>query len=572
MDAPLQITSALSDEDAPVFAERYLEKAPALWPHQQAALQRMIAFESMVRKKAGDALMPPTTPRGILATPPGSGKTRIALALCMTEPSMRTVIVVLPHLLHHWLSELDKLGIHPGDATIEVITNMTAHNLVDASIHGCRLIYDETEALKNAKGRPLTRFAHEAKTLSAISAKPAVIWLMDGTHCVNDYVVEHVIPKWSLTEGVCNRQTVRTFPAQHKTTRLFGVDYYPINLIQCSTTFITESQQLNLQAPVLTKVKINDETKHLLFLQGANLMMVFGEDLQASFESIGSTIINNVADHCAKARCELQAQVEECRKLRQCFENDLLTESISHLTIAATGGNEPPETTPTTVTATVINDIRSKEQAAEASLRMLDKLENNKEKCAICWAEEVNAPCALTPCCYSRFCYYCIKTWVSLHQQCPMCRASLRWNQIILHHEPDMTPNTNDAMHSMAALEQYAILPARDQNKKILLYMSSSEECETLRTIYGRDLCTYPVEDNDTLPTSVFQADNGKGQILFLTDKLGVKGLNLCMADHLVITAPVTAEKRDQLVGRAQRPGRRVNHILQVYLFCKDAK
>lgn len=562
---------------------------PSLWPHQHSALQRMYAFERMVQEHAYSDHMPLSTPRGILALAPGAGKSRVVLALCLSEPRVKTIIIVLPNMVEHWSRELSSVGIHKGDQYVRVISNLQAHHVLNASITDYRIVYDETESLRNAAGKPATKFVHEhdmsdPKNKYAFPAQPYVLWLLDGSYEVQSQVATHHVQTWSLEGGPSMSTEIHVPRKGSAKASAFGLDYFPINVVQCDGDFVMRSQSLNLMAPTMQVVTMNDQLAHLTFLNDGTLPDL-GNNVFATCVSI-----KDVAHYCKTMKTELYKEMQECDDVLHRFDDDLLLNIGVELMSLNDGGNNDQAADDRTTLATplgmnnrsimlMVNDAKARKDKARCKLSLLEKLINDDQKCAICWSQEIVQPTTISPCCYTRYCYYCIHPWVSAYNNCPLCRKVLTVSELLIDGESTPTPppfNANLPMHPFAILEQFAILPAQQHQKLVLVYFDDTrrnrkdieEHIDFCVRTYNRELCCsalkYPSalrefsEDNEAPPT--------KGKVLFITESVGLKGLNMCAADHLVIMSPINSSKMTQLLGRVQRPGRRQNHPFFVYV------
>lgn len=556
---------------------------PPLWAHQQAALKRMYAFEQMV--KQSHEHMPTTTPRAILALAPGSGKSRVVLALCQSMPRVKTIIVVLPSMVAHWLNELRAVGVHEGDPYIRVISNLQSHHVLDSTINGCRIVYDETEALRNAAAKPATKFTHEhdmsdPKNRHAFDAKPLILWLLDGSYDHLNHVSAHAVQSWS-SEGPAEPRIVYVPNRKGTKVQSFGIDYFPANVVRCAPDYIVGSQQLNLMAPTIEIVKMNDQLAHLAFLND-------GITATCQLQNLDTTCLGimNVSVFCDNMRAELVREMNECSDIIMRFDDELLlSDTMGNLNLNANDDEPllvvPPTPTPVSMRnpaiANLVNDAKARKEKARSHLALLDKLRDNASRCSICLSEKIVHPPAISPCCYTRFCYYCIHPWVNAYNNCPHCRKSLYVTDLLLDLEARPESNIVVPMHPFAVLEKYAIEPAQQEQQLILVYFddcrqnkaSIEEHIDFCVRTYGSDLCYSSLKH----PNIIRQFENDsmrgeserRGRVLFLTDRVGLKGVNLCAADAIIIMSPISEVKLAQLIGRAQRPGRRSDHQLRVY-------
>lgn len=534
---------------------------PVLWDHQYAALQRMHSFEAMVHEQGDNVNMPASSPRGILALPPGAGKSRIVLALCLSQPRVKTVIVVQPNMLQHWRDEMQQMNIDGGDLFVRLISNKQSHQIIKSNIDGHRLVYDEIESLRNATSKPATKFAHEhdktdPRNKHAFDAKPYLIWLLDGTYTVDQHVSPSVITNWNLTAGPLAPKIIYVRNTKPRSThQTFGLDFFPANIVLCDEAFVETSQALNLMTPVVLNVRMNSQLAHLNFLE-SGMVNITGQN--------GTTkrclSITNVEEYCKEARKTFVEQIKQCDEVLKRVGNNNNNDEDLAAEMSAMSLIDNTEL------AQIVQNTSAKKRQTEHALALLDKLEAKQDKCAICWSETFASVPAITPCCYTRFCHSCIYLWVMQNDNCPMCRHTVSTTGLIIEREKVAD---NGAKHPFSILDKYAVNPAKVEEKRIVVYVDHVNRLEDYHEYcsqaYRHDRCAQASVDAKVMVKySQARASEKKGFILFVTEQDALKGVDLSATDVLLVMSPIPPKKWTQLIGRVQRPGRRCDHQLEI--------
>ena len=254
------------------------------------------------------------------------------------------------------------------------------------------------------------------------------------------------------------------------------------------------------------------------------------------------------------------------------------------------------------------NRIHEMNEMIENYERRVLELENRvrsdltNSHCSICF-EHYNQPIACTPCCQNMFCLECITTWIERNGRCAMCRADLQINQCSILEErlKRETGETEESNHDECEDEEDAalmpIITERNQNHNRVMeqtYESDKtvvicrlidrllEEPESKILIYSEHdesfrgkVLSWMVENeieyellsgsSGSIESRLKRFKEGKTRILLLNARHFGCGLNLQMATDLIFYHRMNEPLERQILGRAQRFGRK--DALRVHSF-----
>ena len=200
-------------------------------------------------------------------------------------------------------------------------------------------------------------------------------------------------------------------------------------------------------------------------------------------------------------------------------------------------------------------------------IKITQKIENFRNKikeyeCVICYTTKED--CIITTCCNSISCSECIIRWIKENKYtCVMCRTSL-----------EDTFNTYRSIEKIPFGQLNAIVDIitniiiNNNNCKIII-CSNYEESHNKIINYCKDnKITFAVLSGNefVIRNIINKFNNGIVKIIFLTADNGV-GTNLEQATDIILFDMIDKSKKDQLIGRCQRPGR--NYNLNVHLLVK---
>jgi len=183
------------------------------------------------------------------------------------------------------------------------------------------------------------------------------------------------------------------------------------------------------------------------------------------------------------------------------------------------------------------------------------------ELCPICY--DVPESVIYTPCCSHMYCARCILKWLRQNRSCPMCRAGLRTEQLVLINDgtsspasPDIEPSANAYPPRKSAV-LLKLLKDNPTEKTLVFsnhdnpFLSLADDCEQANIKYK-----IIKGNSNSINKSISDFEKGKIQVLFMNSReLGV-GLNIVAATQVILYHALRPEEEKQVVGRALRMGR----------------
>lgn len=162
---------------------------------------------------------------------------------------------------------------------------------------------------------------------------------------------------------------------------------------------------------------------------------------------------------------------------------------------------------------------------------------------------------AVTPCCNNAFEFANIVQALTLTSKCPMCRASVTPQDLIVKVQSD-TPHEHEHTKDSKLIEVLGEVFASDEQPRIIV--CSMHNTSKFESVISR---VYPLGkiggSMKNLSTIIEKFQKGDVKILMLdTNHLGA-GINMPFVTHIVTLHAMSKDTMMQLVGRAQRPGRK---------------
>ena len=195
--------------------------------------------------------------------------------------------------------------------------------------------------------------------------------------------------------------------------------------------------------------------------------------------------------------------------------------------------------------------------------------EELKSACPIC-LEDLNEP-ILEPSCQQLFCAECLLRWVSLHNSCPKCRASISGKELIhLSDETKEEPVESKLPPQLPTKIEciQRIFESRwkqDPNAKFIVasqYSGGYWSIQKCLDAMGMKWCQ--ISGRASVRKRLIESFNkGEVKVVFLGNLESTAGVNLQAATDVLMYNTMSESKRAQIIGRANRIGRK--HQLVVH-------
>jgi len=190
--------------------------------------------------------------------------------------------------------------------------------------------------------------------------------------------------------------------------------------------------------------------------------------------------------------------------------------------------------------------------------------ENSMSECPICY-NILNKP-ILTYCCNNLFCIECLIKCSS----CPLCRTKIEIKKCTVVSENKIT-NSNTYQKLYSKIDNLIKLIQEKPNRKILLFSEYDKTFDNLNDILKNKNITYSrlIGSGITIRNIINKFEAGEINILMLNAINYGSGLNLQMATDIIIYHELKIELETQVIGRAQRLGRK-EKLNVYYLLSED--
>lgn len=552
----------------------------SLWPHQKTTLEQALQYEMKFAKEKSKA-------QAIIATPPGSGKTRIALALALIPcgqdvPAVQTVIVVQKTLLAQWKTECELIGLKPASVVLQNTKgeSFSFHVPESRSIILVveyklkyeaqtrlgpikRIIYDETESLKAVPGKKYVCPPH------------CISWLLHGTLQSQDFISarkfyrfdpENEDPYKPIATTVY-MPNVGVSSVQGKTSiaSSWGIHSFPFNTLLCCPNFVQESQNLNLPSPILIEYRCKDMKKQL-------------SACGFSSHALDMIDVGNYSE--LSSNYPIGSMTEYAQMMLQSYRDSLKSLNMNLA--------ESAEVTSPQFDLKKVQQWMNKKKELTSQMAILENKIKAAHLCAICW-EEPPVQMSVLQCCHTKFCYNCIKQALKLYETCPYCRTQADKSKLTIisdardqsqtEAQPGLPFRRNvftdiliNLYESQTESQKPPQLIAFCASRQVYMLTSVLKEIvKNVKSRYGeinvQGTATFFAPKNTN--ASILQDfKEGKIHVFVMDGQLEGKGHNLCMADHILILTDKTFTESSyaQCIARVQRPGRASDAPLKIHM------
>jgi len=210
--------------------------------------------------------------------------------------------------------------------------------------------------------------------------------------------------------------------------------------------------------------------------------------------------------------------------------------------------------------ATVLEKIDEKIKEVQHKIKVLtDRIKEN-DMCAICYDTITNQ--TIVDCCHNSFCFACLTTWMTQSNKCPHCRKPITSKNLTVvteiveekekEKEEEKTPLTKIEKLKQLLLER---IEEKPDTKFLIFSEYSSIFMEISRLLVDMDI-NYRIVKGQVNKTIRDYKEGDLNCLLLNTTHFG-NGLNLENTDDIILLHSLNKEMNHQVIGRAQRPGRK---------------
>ena len=192
----------------------------------------------------------------------------------------------------------------------------------------------------------------------------------------------------------------------------------------------------------------------------------------------------------------------------------------------------------------------------------------SSKQCPICYCPFSN-PC-ITPCCNNVFCIECITMALasSSKKECPLCREQIKIKEVNLIINSDSVPEEEERLKTK--LETLMEMIKLNPDKRFMVFSEFNISLGTITKEFIKDDIGYSSIKGHSSTISRILKDfkEKKFRVLLLNATHFGAGLNLQFTDEIIIWHRMSDDLERQVIGRAQRLGRK--EPLNITYLCYD--
>lgn len=533
--------------------------APRAWHgvslkhHQLAMLHRCLEIDRDLSKRLG-----------VMRDLPGAGKTYVTLALIMERMQIGCSIVVVPmNIYSQWTHAIETFC---GNSVSW--TSMTSYADVSRLMHDKAILANYDIILT----MPLY-YGLLADCLDQHSVKRVIIDEVDSVEFFIRCKKVHCDMLWLVSASF--RQEVAG-----ALQLAFAPDE---NEVKCEPEFIKDSF-LELHASpeeetiVCNNVYLDTIMRGLVEEDAFRAMnaMDFGDNPAVMTEKDALDLFLRDLNTTIEAKDEAIKKLHQghadtlflIEKMKTAIEN---ATAMLKTSIAKNMEKEEEELLKALEDVVAIESRVSKESKALADLSerraiLLERLKEN-DMCYICYEEMQEK--AIMACCKNAFCWSCLSQyWTACGhrgRKCPYCRQDVtyRYNvvRVIPDPVPDLVEDESTEDDKKSKLENITELFREDKvGAKVIIFSDFPKIFDRVKEGLKDDLGVSCIELNGgnvrDLQRDIAKFKQGDARVLMSNSGLYGCGMNLEMTTDIIFVHKTLDHMREQVIGRAQRPGR----------------
>jgi hypothetical protein len=411
-----------------------------------------------------------------------------------------------------------------------VLASSSMWNKVASALQGlsvARVFVDEADSVNIPAMAPVT-----CDFLWAITASLHNIAYANGYY----YDFSGTFPVRRITDGIRGTGFVRNI---FRSIQANGQSHGSFICLRSNPEFASQSFQIPEYTVVrhLCRSPMYLSTLNGIYSNEIQEMLDAG-DIQGAISRIGWTTSGGMNLHDAVSN-NLQKTIEE-RKLRLHYLENL-------------PGDVDQDR------ARRIQVVKDKLHQLQQQLERVQKnMGDPSQVCPVCYDTPGASGCpkCTTMCCNNVFCMTCLHQSLGVTgSKCPMCRQPVSADSIVAEAAVvSVAPNPTDYTKQDRVLEIISSNPG----SRILIFSSHDGSHATICSRLGHSVPRLCGNSNQMRAIiSRFEEARDNKNVLWVNSSNFGAGINLHMTDHIIIMHMMSKDLTDQIIGRAQRHGRR---------------
>lgn len=193
------------------------------------------------------------------------------------------------------------------------------------------------------------------------------------------------------------------------------------------------------------------------------------------------------------------------------------------------------------------NSIKNKMQLIE------DRI-NDSQMCMICMEKQEMK--TITKCCNNAFCFKCLSTWLKRKPSCPLCKKGIHIEKdLYIVHDEEKTDNCPQELTKIQYLQ--TILNDIQPTKRILIFSEYDNSFIEVEELLDQCNIKHARLKGNSINKNVHEYKTKDLQVLMVNSNAYGSGLNLENTTDVVLFHKFDNDIEKQIIGRAQRPGRK---------------
>ena len=215
--------------------------------------------------------------------------------------------------------------------------------------------------------------------------------------------------------------------------------------------------------------------------------------------------------------------------------------------------------------------LNNEKKKLTTKISLLEERISNSHICCICYNEHTNK--SVTTCCKNPFCLECICNWLTTNNTCPLCKETINvQNDLYVVYDSSIKQQHTTSDKRLTKLETlYNLLKKLTEHKdsKILIFSEFDNSFVSIIDIMVELNIRYGFLRGVGIHNTLKEyRSNNSIQVLLMNSKSYGSGINLENTTDVILCHKFDHQIEQQVIGRAQRPGRK--NTLNVWYLLND--
>jgi len=203
---------------------------------------------------------------------------------------------------------------------------------------------------------------------------------------------------------------------------------------------------------------------------------------------------------------------------------------------------------------------RIEEQIIDLERRFTETLQSS---CNICMDDLVDP--VLEPNCQNVFCGKCLLSWLKVKNTCPLCRSNVKLSDLTALVSTSSEHKSNSIEAPLPTkLDMMMKIIKRNKGGKFLIFSDYDVSFYSISCALHENGIKYALIKGaiGTIERQLDDYRHGSTDVLFLNSRYNSSGINLVETTDIILIHDIDDTKKDQIIGRANRLGRKISLIV----------